>query len=234
MYALFFATLARCTGPMIPRVIGVLFVVAVCSPWSHVVLGAQQPAAARAPSGSQAPVILVLGDSLSSGHGVPNAQTWVAMLQQRLSKSGYPYRVVNASVSGDTTAGGLVRLKSALQRHQPSILLLELGGNDGLRALSLAALRSNLAAIIEIAREGNAKIVLAGMRMPPNYGAAYATEFARIYTELADQYQATLIPFFLEGVATVPNMMQRDGIHPTAEAQPVILENVWRHIQPLL
>jgi acyl-CoA thioesterase-1 len=176
----------------------------------------------------------VLGDSLSSGHGVPNAQTWVALLQHRLSKSGYPYRVVNASISGDTTASGLARLTSALQRHNPSIVILELGGNDGLRALSLVALRSNLEAIIKTARQGNAKIVLAGMRMPPNYGVAYATEFERIYIELASQYQVALIPFFLEGVATVPNMMQEDGIHPTVDAQPVLLENVWKHVHPLL
>lgn len=195
---------------------------------------AQEPADAQLRKRSQAPVILVLGDSLSSGYGVPNAQTWVALLQHRLNKLGYPYRVVNASVSGDTTAGGLARFTSALQRHNPSIVILELGGNDGLRALSLVALRSNLASMIEAARQRNAKIVLAGMRMPPNYGIAYAAAFERIYTELANEYQVALVPFFLEGVATVPNMMQTDGIHPTADAQPVLLENVWQYIQPLL
>lgn len=219
---------------MLQRFVGVLFLAAVTSAWSPISIGAQEPVTAQLPSGAQTPVVLVFGDSLSSGHGVPNAQTWVALLQLRLQKLGYPYRVINASVSGDTTASGLARLTSALQRHNPSIVILELGGNDGLRALSLAALRSNLAAIIETTRQRNAKILLAGMRMPPNYGIAYATEFERIYTELADQYQLTLMPFFLEGVATVPNMMQDDGIHPTVDAQPVLLENVWQYVQPLL
>ncbi len=219
---------------MLQRFVVVLFLTAVSSTWLHTSAWAQAPAKATTPSASQAPVILVFGDSLSSGYGVPNAQNWVALLQHRITDLGYPHRVVNASVSGDTTASGLARLRSALQRHKPDIVILELGGNDGLRALSLAALRSNLASIIETARQGNAKIVLAGMRMPPNYGTAYATEFGRIYTELASEYQATLIPFFLEGVATVPNMMQEDGIHPTVEAQPVVLENVWKHVQPLL
>lgn len=219
---------------MLQRFVSVLFLATVTSAWSSISIGAQEPVTAQLPSGAQTPVVLVFGDSLSSGHGVPNAQTWVALLQLRLQKLGYPYRVINASVSGDTTASGLARLTSALQRHNPSIVILELGGNDGLRALSLAALRSNLAAIIETTRQRNAKILLAGMRMPPNYGIAYATEFERIYTELADQYQLTLMPFFLEGVATVPNMMQDDGIHPTVDAQPVLLENVWQYVQPLL
>ncbi len=218
---------------MLQRFVVVLFLTAVCSTWSHITY-AQGPAKAKTPSGSQAPVILVFGDSLSAGYGVPNAKTWVALLQRRVNEFGYRHRVVNASISGDTTASGLARLESALQRHNPAVVILELGGNDGLRALSLAALRSNLEDIIETARQGNAKIVLAGMRMPPNYGVAYATEFERIYIELARQHQVTLIPFFLAGVATVPNMMQADGIHPTVDAQPVLLENVWKHLQPLL
>ncbi len=234
MYALFFAALVQCTGYMLQRFVVVLFLTAVSSSWLHISAWAQEPVKAKTPSGSQAPTILVLGDSLSSGHGVPNDQTWVALLQRRLNELGYPHRVVNASVSGDTTASGLARLRSTLQRHNPGIVILELGGNDGLRALSLAALRSNLASIIETARQGNAKIVLAGMRMPPNYGNAYATKFERIYTDLTSEYQVTLIPFFLEGVATVPNMMQEDGIHPAVRAQPVLLENVWKHVQPLL
>jgi acyl-CoA thioesterase-1 len=219
---------------MLQRFVGVLVLVAVSNAWLPVSTWAQEPSKAQLPSKSPAPVILVLGDSLSSGYGIPTAKTWVALLQRRLNKLDYPHRIVNASVSGDTTASGLSRLNSALQRHDPSIVILELGGNDGLRALSLAALRSNLESIIKTTREGDAKIVLAGMRIPPNYGVAYTTKFERIYTELASQYQVVLIPFFLEGVATVPNMMQDDGIHPTVDAQPVLLENVWKHVHPLL
>ncbi len=219
---------------MLQRLIGLLCLIAVFNPWLPASTWAQDTAAKSSAPGPQPPVILVFGDSLSSGHGVPTTQTWAALFQRRLTQLGYPHRVVNASISGDTTASGLARLPSALRRHNPEIVILELGGNDGLRGLSLPALRANLASIIQTARQGRAKIVLAGMRMPPNYGISYAKEFERVFAELANEYQVTLIPFFLDGVAAVPDMMQGDGIHPTAEAQPVLLENVWQHVAPLL
>lgn len=171
--------------------------------------------------------ILVLGDSLSAGYGVKVGSTWVALLQTRLATQGYGYRVVNASVSGETTGGARTRLPRALELHKPSIVVLELGGNDGLRGLPIKQVRANFETMIDLSRQAGAQVVLVGMRMPPNYGAEYADAFHALYRELAQKYQLPLVEFFLEGVALDDNLMQADGIHPTAAAQPKLLDNLW-------
>lgn len=194
--------------------------------------GAATPAAAA--SKESAPVILVVGDSLSAGYGMSVDATWVALLEKRLARQGYGYRVVNASVSGETTGGARVRLPRALQLHRPAIAILELGGNDGLRGLPLRQVRENFEAMIELCLAAEARVLLVGMRMPPNYGPGYANGFHALYAELAKQHSLSLVPFFLEGVAMDPNLIQEDGIHPTAQAQPVLLDTVWTTLQPLL
>jgi acyl-CoA thioesterase-1 len=171
--------------------------------------------------------ILVLGDSLSAGYGVKVDATWVALLQRRLAAQGYGYRVVNASVSGETTGGARARLPRALEMHKPSIVVLELGGNDGLRGLPIKQVRGNFESMIEQARNAGAQVILVGMRMPPNYGAEYADSFHALYGELAQKYQLPVLDFFLDGVALDDNLMQADGIHPTAAAQPKLLDNLW-------
>ncbi len=176
--------------------------------------------------------VLVWGDSLSSAYGIAREAGWVAKLTERLATRGV--EVVNASISGETTQGGLTRLPRAIEKHRPALVILELGGNDGLRALSLAQTEANLAAMIELAQGAGAKVLLLGMRIPPNYGPAYTEAFAAIYPKLAKRYGTGLVPFFLEGVATDPALMQADGIHPTAEAQSALLDNVWPHLEPLL
>jgi acyl-CoA thioesterase I len=175
-----------------------------------------------------------MGDSLSAGYGLKVESGWVALLQQRLKDKGYEYHVVNASVSGETTGGARTRFPRSLQLHHPQIVILELGGNDGLRGLPTAQMKTNLQAMIEAARESHAKVLLLGMNIPPNYGPEYASQFHRVYVDLARQYQVPLVDFFLEGVAMTPRLMQADGIHPTAEAQPRLLDNVWRVLLPLL
>lgn len=186
------------------------------------------------PAQAQQPVILVLGDSLSANYGMREDQGWVELLRQRLAAAGYPHRVVNASISGDTTSGGLARLPQALARHRPTIVIIELGGNDGLRGLPLTEMRNNLAAMIEQTRAAGAEALLVGMQIPPNYGPAYARQFHAVYGELANQYQVPLVPFLLEGIATDLTLMQEDGIHPRPEAQQRILDNLWPHLEPLL
>ncbi len=178
--------------------------------------------------------ILVIGDSLSAGYGVPLEQGWVRLLRQRLAQRAPAYRVVNASISGDTTRGGLERLGPALARYQPDIVILELGGNDGLRGLSLEQTHDNLAGMIEKARDGGARVLLVGMRLPPNYGPAYTQRFHDIYPELARHYGIALVPFLLEGVAGREELMQADGIHPRPAGQPRLLDNVWPYLKPLL
>jgi acyl-CoA thioesterase I len=180
------------------------------------------------------PVVLVVGDSLSAGYGVAVDATWVALLQQRLAAQGYGYRVVNASISGDTTGAARARLPRALELHKPAIVILELGGNDGLRGLPLRQVRENFEFLIEHAQAAGAKVVLIGMRMPPNYGAAYADGFHALYGELAGRYGTPLVGFFLDGVALDDKLMQADGIHPTAAAQPRLLDNLWPVLSPVL
>jgi acyl-CoA thioesterase-1 len=178
--------------------------------------------------------IAVLGDSLSAGYGLRIQEGWVHLLEQRLAVQGYEYRVVNASVSGETTQGGLARLPRVLETHKPGIVIVELGGNDGLRGLPLATSRENLKRIVEIARNADARVVLVGMVIPPNYGPRYGQEFRGMFATLAKQYQLAFVPFLLDKVALNPDLMQADGIHANAKGQPQLLENVWPKLKPLL
>jgi acyl-CoA thioesterase I len=178
--------------------------------------------------------ILVVGDSISAAYGMRLEEGWVALLQKKLASQGYKYRVVNASVSGETTAGGLARLPRALQLHRPEIVILELGGNDGLRGLPLAELRTNLESMIKQSQAAGARVLLAGMRMPPNYGPAYTEGFYGSFAELARRHRLPLVPFFLDGIALNDALMQADGIHPNAQAQPALLDTLWPKLQPLL
>jgi acyl-CoA thioesterase-1 len=183
---------------------------------------------------SGTPVILILGDSLSAGYGIPPDQGWVARLQQRLDGEGYGYAVVNASVSGETTAGALERLPRALKLHQPAIVVIELGGNDGLRGLPVGDLRLNLESIITACHDAGAEVVLTGIRLPPNYGPQYTESFYGVYESIAKQQDIPWVPFFLEGIALRDDLFQDDGIHPDLQAQPLLLDNVWRVLKPLL
>ncbi len=192
------------------------------------------PAARGETGGGGKPVILVLGDSLSAAYGIPPAKGWVALLQRRLDRAGYGYAVVNASISGETTVGGLERLPRALARHRPAVVILELGGNDGLRGLPVEQLRANLEAMITASQRAGARVVLAGIRIPLNYGQRYSEKFFSTYAELAGARKTALVPFFLEGVALREELFQDDGIHPGVEAQPILLDNVWPVLEPLL
>lgn len=179
-------------------------------------------------------VILVVGDSLSSAYGMDAREGWVALLEDRLGERDAGYRVVNASISGDTTAGGASRLPRALQRHDPDIVVIELGGNDGLRGIPLTETRANLERIIELAKAHGARVLLLGMRLPPNYGPLYTERFHQIYADLAAAHDVARVPFLLDGVGAVHELMQDDGIHPRPEAQATMLDNVWPHLEPLL
>jgi acyl-CoA thioesterase-1 len=192
------------------------------------------PSARCALGDEQGPAIVVFGDSVSAGYGIRVEQGWVSLLARKISQLGYGFRVINASVSGETTAGGLARLPHALDVHQPRILLLELGGNDGLRGLPLAGTQDNLDKMIVLARARGITVVLIGMRMPPNYGDRYTTGFQKMYTDLAQKYKLALVPFLLEKVALDPALMQADGIHPTEPGQPLLLDTVWPTLAPLL
>ena len=180
------------------------------------------------------PTIVVLGDSLSSGYGLNGAASWVTLLDRRLSDEGYEYAVVNASIAGDTSAGGLSRLPRLLELHRPEILVLELGGNDGLRGQPVANLRSNLEKMIEMALDGGTTVLLTGIQIPPNYGPTYTTQFAGLYPMLAEQYGIPLVEFLMDGVALQGNLMQADRIHPNENGQPVMLNNVWTVLNMLL
>jgi acyl-CoA thioesterase I len=178
--------------------------------------------------------ILVLGDSLSAALGIRPEQGWVALLAQRLQTQGYGYQIVNASVSGETTSGGLERLPRALQLHQPGTVILELGANDGLRGLPVDETRENLAHMVRLSQAAGARVLLVGMRIPPNYGPRYTEAFARMFPELANQYHLPLVPFLLEKVALDPTRMQQDGMHPNARGEPPVLDTLWPYLKPLL
>jgi acyl-CoA thioesterase-1 len=188
---------------------------------------------AAAPVGKQ-PTLLVMGDSLSAGYNVELAATWVGLLERRLVQQGYGYRVVNASVSGETTGGARARLPRTLALHRPAVVILELGGNDGLRALPLQQVRGNLDWMMTQIAAAGARTLLLGIRIPLNYGPEYAEQFHAMYAALAQKHQAGLVDFFMERVALEPTLMQNDGIHPNTAAQPVLLDTLWPALQPLL
>lgn len=178
--------------------------------------------------------ILIVGDSLSAGYGLGASQSWPSLLEKRLREARLDYSVVNASISGDTTAGGRSRIGVALDQAHPAVVIIALGGNDGLRGLPVAVMRDNLNAMLAAARARKARIVVAGMKLPPNYGIDYTREFEQSYAVLARRHKAALVPFLLEGVAERRELFQADNIHPVAEAQPIILDNVWKVLRPLL
>jgi acyl-CoA thioesterase-1 len=189
-----------------------------------------------APSSSFASqgTILVYGDSLSAAYGIGQKEGWVSLLQDRLRKSGPDYTVANASISGETSSGGATRIASALERYRPKVVIVELGANDGLRGLPVSQMKQNLSRIIEAARKSGSKVLLVGMKMPPNYGDAYNRAYESAFRELAQQHRVALLPFLLEPIGDRRNLFQADQLHPTAEAQPLLLESVWRALRTLL
>ncbi len=180
------------------------------------------------------PTILVLGDSLSAAYGINQEQGWVALLQQQLRKNDYPHQVVNVSISGETSQGGLSRLPRALEQYHPQLLILVLGANDGLRGSSLKRLKQNLETMIEIARQQKSKVLLVGMQLPPNYGVQFNQKFRTLFTDIAKQQALPFVPFLLEKMARNNALFQADGLHPRAQAQPLLLETIWPALEPLL
>ena len=197
--------------------------------WFFLLWAGLQSAAATSAS-----TILVFGDSLSASYGVPVERSWVTLLEKRLDIMDKPYRVINASISGETTDGGVRRLPEVLARTKPALVILELGGNDGLRGFPLKVVQENLGRMVAAAQAADAKVLLVGMRIPPNYGKRYAEGFHQLYGLVADQHESALVPFMLEEIAVKPELMQDDLIHPRAEAQAQILDNIWPHLEPLL
>ena len=194
-------------------------------------LGTHSGNAATAAGGG---TILVYGDSLSAAYGISQKDGWVALLQERLRKARPDYTVANASISGETSSGGASRIADTLKRHRPAITIVELGANDGLRGLPVAQMRNNLIAIIQAAQKSGSKVVIVGMRLPPNYGAAYAREFDAVFGQLARRFRIQQVPLLFEGIADRQEMFQPDQLHPTEQAQPILLENVWKALRPLL
>lgn len=187
-----------------------------------------------APAAAADRTIVVLGDSLSAAYGMDRDQGWVALLNERLRANDLSWAAVNASTSGDTTRTGLSRLDSALEQHAPRIVIVALGGNDGLRGISPAEIERNLGRIVATVRDHGARVLLAGVRIPPNYGRAYTQRFTATFTNVATEYDVPLVPRILDGVAERSELMQEDGIHPRAEAQPHILDNIWPKLRPML
>lgn len=190
--------------------------------------------AALALPAQAARTILVFGDSLSAGYGLPQRSGWVTLLEKRLQAGGYDYKVVNASISGETTVGGKNRIEGVLRKHKPEILVLQLGANDGLRGARIDDIRKHLNAIVGASHRRGVKVIVIGMRLPPNYGPAYTNGFQSVFTDVARQHGAALVPFLLEGFADKRQLFQHDGIHPKREAQSLILDNVWPALEPLL
>lgn len=190
--------------------------------------------AASASAYSAPKTVLVLGDSLSAEYGLNKGSGWVALLEQKLKKEKIDARVVNASISGETTSGGRSRLPTLLSTHRPDIVVIELGANDGLRGQPVTAAEANLRSMIEQSQKNKARVLLVGMRMPPNYGRDYTERFFGMYKNLATQFKAPLVPFMLEGVADKPTLFQADRLHPNAQAHPIILANIWPQIAPLV
>jgi acyl-CoA thioesterase I len=195
------------------------------------------PAAVRSQGKNESLTLLVVGDSLSAEYGLARGSGWVALLEQRIAREKLPVRVVNASISGDTTSGGRTRLPALLREHAPDVVIIELGGNDALRGLPLSMTETNLREMTRAAKAAGARVLIAGMQVPPNYGRKYADDFAALFTTVARSEQVALVPFLLKGVADVPqaeSLFQPDRIHPNAKAQPVLLDNVWPVLKPLL
>ena len=190
--------------------------------------------AASSANSAEMPTVLVMGDSLSAGYGIAIDQSWPALLQNRLADKGYEHRVVNASISGETSEGGVQRITAALERYSPSVVILGLGGNDGLRGFPPQRLKKNLQSIVEQSRAAGADVVLLGIRIPSNYGPRYTRSFENVYRDLADSYSLPWVEFFMEGVALNKSLMQDDGIHPNAAAQAVLLDNAWPAITKAL
>ena len=178
--------------------------------------------------------LLVYGDSLSAAYGIQEAQGWVALLESRLNEEDWPYKLINGSVSGETTTGGLERLPAMLSNYQPDLVILELGGNDGLRGLPLETLKANLKKMISLIRAAGGEVLLTGIQIPPNYGPRYTEPFFSLYTEISEEDSLALVPFLIDGIPQQPELMQNDGIHPKAEAQIMILDNVWPYLEPML
>lgn len=192
------------------------------------------PSSVFAESAGATKTIMVFGDSLSAAYGIPREQGWVSLMEKRIQSQNLPYRVVNASVSGETTSGGLSRLPAHIKQHKPDIVILELGANDGLRGLSVVDMQRNLDKMVEASREAKAKVLLLGMMLPPNYGHRYAHDFKASFTQLALKLNLPFVPFFLEGVAAHPEFILEDGLHPNVTGQPRILDNVWKELAPML
>jgi acyl-CoA thioesterase-1 len=186
------------------------------------------------PAAASAATILVYGDSLSAGYGLPREQGWVSLLEQRLREEKLDYRVVNASISGETTSGGRSRINGALKTHRPALVIVELGGNDGLRGTSLDATRANLEAIVDASLSSKAAVLLVGIRLPPNFGMDYTSKFQQVFSDVARSRRLRPVPFLLDGFGEKREFFQPDGIHPTAEAQPLMLDAVWKELKPLL
>lgn len=195
---------------------------------------AASPTGVAPPGAAPARTLLVLGDSISAAYGIQREEGWVTQLEARLATLDPAWRVVNASISGETTGGGLARLPAALDAHDPDLVVIELGGNDALRGYPLDRIRANLEAMVGLARAAERQVLLVGMEIPPNYGPRYTQGFAAIFRDVAEAHAVPLVPFLLEAVALQPGMMQADGIHPTAAAQPLLLETLWPHLEPLL
>jgi acyl-CoA thioesterase-1 len=183
---------------------------------------------------SASKTVLVLGDSLSAEYGLARGTGWVTLMENRLKAEKIDASIINASISGETTSGGRARLPALLEQHRPSVVIIELGGNDGLRGLPITSTEANLNAMINAAQKTNAKVLLVGMQIPPNYGRAYTEQFASMYSRVAKDKKTLLVPFLLEGVANQEQLFQADRIHPTAGAQSIMLSNVWPHVKPLL
>jgi acyl-CoA thioesterase-1 len=187
-----------------------------------------------APTLAENPKIMIYGDSLSAAYGIPQQQGWVSLLQKKLASEHYQYEVINASISGETTSGGVSRINNALKQVKPSIVIIELGANDGLRGLPIQEMTTNLETIIQQSKESGAKLLLVGMRIPPNYGPQYTKLFSQSYVKLSQAHQIPLVPFMLENIAAKANLIQDDGLHPNAVAQPMVLDNIWPHLKKLL
>jgi len=178
--------------------------------------------------------LLIIGDSISAAYGINPEMGWVKLLATKITQAKKPYQVINASISGDTTANGLNRFEPLMDKYKPTIVIIELGGNDGLRGLSIKQMRSNLMKMIELSQKNNSHIILAGMKIPPNYGKRYTEAFYKIYQDLSETYKVDLIPFLLEGIGDNPELMQTDGLHPTVDAQPLIMKRVWEKLRRIL